>query len=412
MSVSLALSHRAIRQGEEQFIYLMVRLRQPEVKAEQERLPLNLSFVLDRSGSMTGEKLEYTKAAVQFALEHLGKYDTVSAVAFDDTVRVLFPPGSAAQKDQMSAAVREVYPGGITNLSGGLLKGVGLVRQNVRAGQVNRVILLTDGLANAGVTDPARLAAKAAEVNAAGVSLSTLGVGEDFQEDLLIEIAERGQGNFHFIASPDKIPDIFRQELQGLLTIAAQNVDLSVRPLGGARVTAILGYEPVWGPEVGIALPDMYGGDVKTVLVELAVCPQGPGRADLAQVRLRYDAVQDGLAAVEYTAALSAEVTNIRGECEAGIDLQVLKEVEIFRAAQAREEAVREADSFRFSAAHAILTRQKERMEEFYAQSQNTEVLEEIGRIESNLKMMEDGEYSPMQRKMMKNESYRARRKR
>lgn len=326
----------------------MVRLQQPELPLAKERLPLNLCFVLDRSGSMSGAKLEYTKAAIRFALEHLGKDDTVSAVVFDDTVRVLFPPGSAAQKAQMIAAVRDICPGGITNLSGGLFKGVSLVRQNLRARQVNRIILLTDGLANAGMTNPAALTAKAADINAAGVLLSALGVGEDFGEDLLIALAEQGNGNFHFIASPEKIPAIFREELQGLLTVAAQNVELAIRSAGDIRVTAVLGYEPMWGPEVRIALPDMYGGDTKTVLAELSARPKRVGRTELARARLRYGSIPDNLETVEYQAVRSAEATSIRAHCKAGIDIAVWKEVEISRAAVAREGAIRAADDHRF----------------------------------------------------------------
>ncbi len=410
MGVEIVLSHRALSPGVEQTIYLMVRLRQPAL--ETDRLPLNLGFVLDRSGSMSGQKIAYTKAAMQFALEHLSPADRVSAVAFDDEVTVLFPPASADRKEEMIDRVRRVNPGGSTNLSGGLLKGVGFVRQHQRDDQINRVVMLTDGLANVGVTDPGQLAAQAAAIQASGISLSTLGVGADFQEDLLIDMADKGKGNFYFIASPDGLPEIFRQELQGLLTVGAQNVELRLRALGRARVRSVLGYVLPAGAEVALQLPDLYSGDVKTLLFELSVRPEGLGRMGLARVSLHYDAVADGLAAVDYAAEIGAEVSEAAEYRVANIDLRVLEEVEIFRAAQSKEESVRAADIGNLDDAVEILLQQKERLERAYQYNHNAEILEEIRKIEANIADIAESGMSPMARKMMMHQIYRSRRKR
>ena len=231
VKLNLSVSHKYLRPDSLQKVYVMLQIVQPKVELEKNRMPVNVSFVLDRSGSMSGDKLSFTKKAVTFALEHLDSEDTVSVVTFDDEVDILVPVQKAVNKDQMAILVKSIRPGGCTNLSGGLFKGAGLVRENFKKEQVNRVLLLTDGLANAGVTEPDQIVTKVKGLAENNVSVSTLGVGDDFQEDLLVDIAEAGEGNFYYIASPDNLPNIFRQELQGLLSITGQNLELRIQPV-------------------------------------------------------------------------------------------------------------------------------------------------------------------------------------
>jgi len=129
-------------------IYLMLKIIQPKINLDTSRLPLNISFVLDRSGSMQGAKLGYTKQAVQFALRNLDSTDRVSLVTFDNQVELPIPSTTAENKDQLAQLVETIYTRGSTNLSGGLLEGVNQVKSAYRQKLVNRVILLTAGLGN------------------------------------------------------------------------------------------------------------------------------------------------------------------------------------------------------------------------------------------------------------------------
>jgi Ca-activated chloride channel family protein len=391
----------------------MLQLRQPPVQIKG-RLPVNVSFVLDRSGSMAGEKLDYTKRAVKFALEHLDTHDTVSVVAFDDEVNVLIPAQKAINKDQMIQAIQSIGSGGCTNLSGGLFKGAGLVRENLLGDQVNRVVLLTDGLANRGITEPQKLVSHVKRLNGKGITISTLGVGQDFQEDLLVDMAEAGGGNFYYISSPDMLPEIFRQELQGLLSVAAQNLELTITPSESVKAIGIIGYKPEFGHDIRIKLPDMYSGDIKTVLIELTVQTGDSGGLDLGQISLRYDDVQDNLVSVKLDLAINVPVTEKYGDLQdAVVDFKVIKEIEIYRTAQIREEAIKKADEGLFDAACQMLKAQKEKLDDLFLKCQDNEILEEIRSLESNYyKVSESREFSPLLRKEMKFSSYRSRNKR
>lgn len=413
LDCSVSLSHRCLEVNSLQQIYLMIQLRQPPVQLKG-RLPINASFVLDRSGSMSGDKLEYTKRAVKFALEHLNLNDTVSVVVFDDEARVLIPAQKAINKDQMIQVIQRIEVGGCTNLSGGLFKGVRLVRENLTGEQINRVVLLTDGLANRGITEPQKLVSHVKALNSKGITISTLGVGQDFQEDLLVEMAEAGGGNFYYISSPDMLPEIFRQELQGLLSVTAQNLELTIIPSECVKTIGVLGYKPEVEGGIRIKLPDIYSGDVKTVLFELTVQTGDVGGLNIGQIILNYDDVQDNLASVKLDLGINVPVTDKHEDLrESVVDFKVLKEVEIYRTAQIKEEAIKKADDGDFDTACRILKEQQERLETLYKECHDCEILEEIRELESNYyKINESRDFSPLLRKEMKYASYRSRQKR
>lgn len=410
--VNLSPSVKYLRANTTQTIYLMLQIIQPRIDLGSGRLPVNVSFVVDRSGSMHGAKLDYTKQAVKFALGHLDRDDTASVVAFDDQVDLLVPAVKVEQKEPLLQRVSALRTGGLTNLSGGLLEGAGQVRADLVADQINRVILLTDGIANRGITEPGRLTAMVKELRSSGITLSTLGVGEDFEEDLLVDMAEAGDGNFYFIASPDTIPEIFKEELQGLLNVTGQNPGLSFSPREGVEVTAVLGYEPQWGKAIAVRLPDIYNGDTRTVLVELEVKARSAGMMPLLKIGFRYFDVTADLTSVTYDVDLGLQVTADESALDAGVDLDVVKEVEIFKTAQSREEAMREADQGDYDKARQILTDQQQKLEQIYQVTRDGEVLEQIDQLKSNIGFMELDHYSATSRKMMKESSFQIRKKR
>jgi len=412
MQLDLSVSHKFLKPFELQQVYLMLQLKQPKIEVAHERSPINVSFVLDRSGSMAGEKLAYTKKAVAFALEHLDSRDDVSIVTFDDQVDVLIPAQKAVHKDQLIQVLHSIRSGGCTNLSGGLFKGVSLVKEKFEKENINRVLLLTDGLANAGITDPAKLLEKVKEIYSRNISISTFGVGDHFQEDLLVDMAEAGGGNFYYISSPDTLPEIFNEELQGLLNVTGQNLELAILPSEQVKVTGILGYEPKWGPETKINLPDIYSGDTKTILIELTVSPQLIGKCSLGMVKFKYDDVLESLSTVNFNIDVSVEATNDPDMLNTGVDLKVVKEVEIFETARIKEEAMKQADAGNFPMASTLLNTQKDKLHNLYASMQDSEVLEEINKLEANYQIMESQNYTAAARKEMKYTSHQTRRKR
>jgi Ca-activated chloride channel homolog len=393
-------------------VYLMLKIEQPKIAIDSKRLPLNISFVLDRSGSMFGPKMDFTKKAVQFALKNLENSDRVSLVTFDDQVQLPIASTTAENKDQLIQLVEQIDSRGTTNLSGGLLAGTNQVKSAYNKELVNRVILLTDGQANEGITEPARLITLAREISSSGIGISTMGVGDDFNEDLLVAMAEAGNGNFYYIESPDAIPNIFSEELTGLLSVTGQNPTLQVHPAPGTHLSAVFGYEPVFNGGALVNLPDIYSGDSKTILLELKVEPGAPGMLPLAALNFSYYDVTAELARVSYDLQFSLAVTADSTEVEKSFDLTVRKEVELFKAAQAREEAMRRADKGDFDGARGILNSQKQHMADLFGEVEDTELNENQIRLDEEIASLNEAAYSPNMRKNMKNVSYQARKKR
>ncbi|GAA4826416.1 vWA domain-containing protein [Algivirga pacifica] len=242
----------------------------PKVTPKTTRPPMNIALVLDRSGSMSGDKLHYAKKACEFVVDNLSSQDYLSLVIYDNEVNVLQHTVHPTNKQQLKQLIKGVTDRGSTNLSGGVLEGYNQAKAVFDAQNVNRVFLLSDGLANEGITDPEKLKEIARTKNLElQLGLSTFGVGSDFDELLMTGMAEQGSGNYYFIDSPDKIPEIFKEELKGLLSVYAQNATLKVSyPTQYMQLQQVNGYEYQITPnqEILINFRDIISEELKSVL--------------------------------------------------------------------------------------------------------------------------------------------------
>lgn len=188
------------------------------------RPPLNIALVLDQSGSMAQErKLGYTIEAARWIVQNMTARDVLSIVAFNEQAVVLAAAGAVVNKPFLYHRLEEVFPGGYTNLSAGLLEGLAQTRGRSAEGQLRHVLLLTDGLANRGDTTADALRRIVREAATLGIGVSTFGVGFDFNERLLADLAAVGRGRYAYIRSPDQIPVAFQNELRGLLQVVARD---------------------------------------------------------------------------------------------------------------------------------------------------------------------------------------------
>ncbi len=221
--------------------YVLVEVTAPSAPRMTERAPVNLAFVIDRSGSMGGDKIELAKAAVREALATLDERDRFSVVAYDDRVEVVVDNTSASEEARRNAifSLAGIDARGSTNLSGGWLQGCELVAKHLTTEAVDRVLLLTDGLANKGITDHEELARHAGELRARGVSTTTFGVGNDFDEALLQSMADAGGGHFYYIANAAQIRDHIASEVGEALEVVAQDVALELLAGEGVRIETI-----------------------------------------------------------------------------------------------------------------------------------------------------------------------------
>lgn len=251
--------------------YLYVNIRSGEGASNKPRVPLNISLVLDRSGSMGGDKIIYARRAAKFLIDQLSTSDYLSIVNYDNLIEVTSPSQPVKNKEALKNAVDKITARTATNLSGGMLEGYAQVKSTRKEGYVNRVLLLTDGLANEGITDPEqlkKLVEKKYQEN--GIALSTFGLGADYNEDLLTMLAETGRANYYFIDNADKIPQLFARELKGLLSVVAQNAWAQVSIPEGLECQHVYGYPyEVKDGKVMIRFNDIYANDEKAILIKL-----------------------------------------------------------------------------------------------------------------------------------------------
>jgi Ca-activated chloride channel homolog len=358
MHANVRIDHQLLAVEAEHDVHVMLELAAPDA-APAARPPLNLALVLDRSGSMGGPKLEYARRAADWLLSRLHDADRVALVDFDDEVRLLAP--LSPNHGLARAMLRHVHAGGSTNLSGGWLRGVEELR-GAPDGQLRKVLLLTDGQANVGIVDPEQLVGLAQSASESGIGTTTIGYGDDFDEDLLTALADAGRGNAHYAATPDAAPAIFAQEVEGLTALVAQNVSVEVRPAADVEFVAILNEYPQLPVEGGVRveLGDAYAGDRRRVVLALHVPSVAAlGVAKVADLVVRYVAVGEEVAEHTLTVPVAVNLVSAEEAAAAGPDLAVREEVLVLRAARARDEAVRLADEHRYEDAEALLTQTK-----------------------------------------------------
>ena len=258
---------------------VLVRVQAPDLPAgiPAARTPLHLALVIDRSGSMAGQPLAEARRAAAFVVDGLAPHDRASLVVYDAAVDTLVPLTGMAGKSTLQRAIAAIESGGNTNLHGGWTGGAQTLAPATSAGIVSRVILLSDGCANHGLTNPESIYAQCRELAAAGVTTSTYGLGRSFNEDLMIGMARAGQGNTYYGQTAEDLMDPFREELALLNALCARRLVLEVHTAEGVGAEILNGYTPVG--DAGWQLPDLaYGGEA-WALVRLTV-PRRAASAD------------------------------------------------------------------------------------------------------------------------------------
>ena len=257
---------------------LKMAVTAPKASKDQARPMLNLGLVIDRSGSMHGEKLEYVKQAAMHVIDLLQEYDHLALVTFDEQADVVSPsvainPNSHAE---IKRKITGIQSGGSTNLSGGWLLGCQQVAEVSGERQLQRVLLLTDGLANVGITDMEELGNHAHQLQNWGISTSTFGVGEGFNEHLLEYMANQGGGNFHYIDTPRSIPAIFLRELQEMASVTARNVEIALTIPAQVDIQVLGGWkQEIRQDKLVISAGDLASNQRREVFFKLLVPPAG-----------------------------------------------------------------------------------------------------------------------------------------
>lgn len=266
---------------------VLVRITPPQPEIHFPRPALNLGLVLDRSGSMAAaNKMPLVHQAAAFAIEQLLPTDRVSVTVYDEVIETIVPSTLATDKPEIIRKLNSVGPRGSTDLHGGWEAGAKQTSAHMVAGGLNRVLLMTDGLANHGTTDPNAIERDVKSFANRGVSTSTLGVGNDYNELLLERMARASDGNYYYVESPLQLADLFQTELQGLMATSGQKVSLGVEPAEGVTLVEVLNdFERVSTDRYKLA--NLIIGMPQSVVVRLSVAP-GRSAGPICAIRLAW----------------------------------------------------------------------------------------------------------------------------
>ena len=425
MRPTIRLNHNLLAVEDDHTVHVMVELAAPEAPQDTKRPPLKLALVIDRSGSMAGAKLATTKACAAYLVRRLSPTDELAVVAYDDQVD-LVAPLAPVHGDSLLAAIDAIGPGGSTNLSGGWLKGLEVLRSPapnldgrddaVAPPATRRVLLLTDGQANAGVTAPGALVGMATTARAEGIGTTTIGFGDDFEEAVLTAMGDAGGGNAHFAPTPEAAPAIFAEEFEGLASVVAQNVSVEIRPGDDVVLVEVLNQYPAVPVSGGLqlALGDSYGGERRAVVFALHLPAVAElGVAKVADVVLRYVSIGDEIAAHEVTLPVVVNVVTAEEAAQAEADHAVVDEVLVLKTAKARDEARRLADAGDFDGGQSLLRASAAELRLSAPNSlKAAELLAEADLLEDVSGAMAAPSYDASTQKRLHYESHRTRRKR
>ncbi|MDF9827102.1 Ca-activated chloride channel family protein [Ereboglobus sp. PH5-10] len=344
-----------------------------------ERPPVNLSIVLDRSGSMGGEKIQQAKAAAIEALNHLDNGDIFSLVTFDSRVETLIPAVRVgSNRSELERRIRQINVRGTTALFAGVSQGASEIRRNIEDSRyVHRIILLSDGQANSGPRTPEELGRLGAALMKEGISVTTIGLGLGYDEDLMARLALKSDGNTYFAENARDLAKIFDAELGDVLSIVARKAVVTIEFPEGVRPIRFVGREgSIRGQNAELTLNQIYGGQEKYALVEIETPRARAGvEREIARARIAFeDAVSNKPATL--TAATRARFSDDEAVVVKSANLKVQTEYADNRFAEAKAQAVVFADAGKKDEAAKLLSEESLMMEQFAVTYGNKEVLD------------------------------------
>ncbi len=320
------------------------------------RLPLNVSLILDKSGSMSGRKIEDAKEAALEVVRRLRPNDTFSLVVFDDEPRILIPAGPLGNGKKAIRAINCIYADGSTALYGGLTFGAAELRKSECDRTAPRIIILSDGIANVGPSSTSDLAALGRSLAREGITVTTVGLGLDYNEDLMTALAANGGGNNYFARNSCELVRIFAEEIGDAAALAARDLTVRVIFPEGVVPRAVLGRAGrISGRIAEIELKNLYSTGSKYVLVEAEVPEAAAGTVmPLAEIRLSYD---DILTAQKASSARSVSIsyTGNPDEVERNLNREVVKATTLTRVAIEKEKAIELADQGDYAGAARVM---------------------------------------------------------
>ena len=356
LTVEARLAQPVMKTDSTQRNYLRVALGGCRPEPSENRTPVNVAFVIDRSGSMSGDRIEQAREAAIMAVQRLGPQDIASVVVFDTRANVLVPAGYVVNPVDFAEPIRRIGIGGSTAIHDGVLSGRGEVLKFLDPRRLNRIVLLSDGQANVGPSRVEDFARLGKVLMAEGVSVSTVGLGLDYNEDLMLELARASDGNHAFARNPSDLISIFDREFNDVLASCAQTVSIDIDLKPGVRVVRAISREgTIEAHKAEFRMNQVYARAEHYVLLEVEFAKDiaVSGEREFGVVKVAYTNARSGGAEAIDT-PIRARFSKSDAEVNAGADLKVRESV-VEQVARARaREAVALHDKGRFEEARTL----------------------------------------------------------
>ena len=401
------LDRHILPAGGTQRAIIKVTLDAPYALRRGMRPAVNLAIVLDRSGSMAGRKLQKAKEAAIEALRRLGPQDIFSVVVYDDKVQTVVPAQRGRDVERIEGKIRNIRAGGSTALFGGVSQGASEVRKNIDREYVHRIILLSDGIANVGPRTPEDLGRLGVALIKEGISVTTVGVGTDYNEDLMTRLSEKSDGNSYFVESVSDLSRIFAAELGDVLNVVAKRVHLIIDCPDGVRPMSIIGREGrIRGRTVEFSMNQLYGGQEKFALVEVEIAGRNAGEGMLvANARVSYENLLTRKNETSF-GQVNAQFSKKKNEVKKSTNITVQRDYELNVNAAAQEKAIALSDKGKKKDAVNELKKSSARLREIGKEYNDEKLLEKAEEMEEQAGRIEKEGMTKKARKSLRTESY------
>ncbi len=349
---------RLFRQRDAEIVF-RIDLEGVKARSTERRTPINLALVLDRSGSMQGAKLEKARQAACMAIDQLTERDTVSLVTYDDETQVVISQQRVEDAEKLKREVRRIESGGSTALHAGVKRGAEELRRYVESKDINRIILLSDGIANVGPSSPRELARLGRELKERGAGVTTVGLGDDYNENLMVALAEASAANYYYVKDTETLPKIFAEELGQIKSIVARNLRIIIEVPAGVEPIEVIGCPEIQfrGRKAEIALGEFYGAQKRHYLVRCRANDPSSAQLDLGQIQLAYhDELRNAAASQEEAARV--EVTEDKDAAEKSLHEDVVVDATVASNNAARDQALELQDAGKTDEAAKVLAGQ------------------------------------------------------
>lgn len=365
LTLSAASSHGYLQRGERQSVYASFDVTGGEADREQ-RPGLDLALVIDRSGSMSGEKIQQARRAAHTIVDGLTERDRLSVVSYGNRAQVHAESRAVAPtaKDQLHGAVDEIGVAGGTNVGQGLEKGLEAVRSEQVNPKIDRVVLLSDGKPTVGVQSHSTLAKMVAAKRSDGVSVTTMGVGLDYNEDLMTDIAKSGGGNYYFIDRAGKVDEIFERELTSLAKTVAADTSLRLEVGDGIEVASVRGHaHRRENGAVRVALSEVSAGETKSVLLKLEGELESETPERLVEAHLDWRAA-GGHDREDTSVELTSAATDDADKIEEATHPDVMARVQEVEAAESLNRAMEAFEAGNETRARKVIRRRQRKIDQ------------------------------------------------